>query len=363
MKILVIGNGFDIAHGLKTQYSQFLDFVNHCLQENCDDEYLADHFSASNTDWKHIAEQVKRILSRDNMLLQYFLKIYETRCNEGKKGWIDFESEIFLIILELEKARDEQKEGKKLLSMEVSNKLLSIIGNTKERNEFLSTYRFRLTNEFIEKKAEILLNDLNDITKLLEIYLFGFVESVEVEKLIPEIQNLHEVTHVLSFNYTDTYARLYGDDNTEYCFIHGKIECNRSNEDCNLVLGIDEYLNDEKKNTDNAFIWFKKFYQRIYKETSSSYVDWLDLHLNNNTSLNQASILDVYFYGHSLDETDKDVLQKLILHKNTNSHIFYMNKTDLAKKISNLVKIIGEDNLIHMTRGSGRTIKFIKIKT
>ena len=60
----------------------------------------------------------------------------------------------------------------------------------------------------------------------------------------------------------------------------------------------------------------------------------------------------------SLDVTDKDVLEKLILHENARSHIFYRNKDSMAKQIQNLVKIIGEENLIRMTRGSNRSIIF-----
>ena len=32
MSILIIGNGFDLAHHLPTQYSDFLDFVKACTE-------------------------------------------------------------------------------------------------------------------------------------------------------------------------------------------------------------------------------------------------------------------------------------------------------------------------------------------
>lgn len=47
-------------------------------------------------------------------------------------------------------------------------------------------------------------------------------------------------------------------------------------EDCNLILGIDEYLENEKEqHKDNEFIQFKKFYQRIYKKTGCEYTGWI----------------------------------------------------------------------------------------
>lgn len=32
LDILIIGNGFDLAHGLKTSYKDFLDFANYKLK-------------------------------------------------------------------------------------------------------------------------------------------------------------------------------------------------------------------------------------------------------------------------------------------------------------------------------------------
>lgn len=33
MNVLVIGNGFDLAHGLPTKYGDFLDFLYHFKEE------------------------------------------------------------------------------------------------------------------------------------------------------------------------------------------------------------------------------------------------------------------------------------------------------------------------------------------
>lgn len=44
----------------------------------------------------------------------------------------------------------------------------------------------------------------------------------------------------------------------------------------NMVLGIDEFLPVEKQNLSVEFVGFKKFYQRIYKETGCKYKNWVD---------------------------------------------------------------------------------------
>ena len=133
---------------------------------------------------------------------------------------------------------------------------------------------------------------------------------------------------------------------------------------CNLVLGIDEYLPPVRVDSDNQFVLFKKFYQRIYKETGSEYLDWIDQfdRLNKIYKKVKTSHMDVFIYGHSLDVTDKDELYKLIMMENSTTYIFYHNRESMAKQISNLVKVIGEENLIRKTGGRDRTIKFIASK-
>ena len=80
-QLLILGNGFDIAHGLKTKYSDFLDY---CVEKNN-----------------------KRIIGMinygttfiDNIWLQHFI----TTCNNYGKNWVDLEDEIYRVVLSLNK--------------------------------------------------------------------------------------------------------------------------------------------------------------------------------------------------------------------------------------------------------------------
>lgn len=71
----------------------------------------------------------------------------------------------------------------------------------------------------------------------------------------------------------------------------------------------------------------------------------------------------VFIFGHSLDITDKDILRKFILNENVKIIIFYTDKEDYKKKIINLIKIIGQDELVKRTGGKNKTIVFQKINT
>lgn len=145
------------------------------------------------------------------------------------------------------------------------------------------------------------------------------------------------------------------------------------------------------KNKYTEFIGFKKYYQRIYKESGSHYKDWIDeikrtnkaikeqikikkdeLKKNKglgNEGFNTKKVLErleknppkhfLYIFGHSLDVTDGDILRDLILNDNVYTNIYYFNEEVHARQIVNLVKVIGQDELIRRTGGSTRTIKFI----
>lgn len=366
INILVIGNGFDLAHHLPTQYSNFLDFVKAYKEPDGSD--YANALEKYRTAQPELYREIGSLIEQ-NLLIEYFLSIYKEICAGGKTGWIDFESEISVIVQKLDEAK-KQIEGnmsgpddKVQLEKGLFEYLKFFItfGKSPEATEFLSIRKYQPI--YFDNLANKIYESLNRLIRLLEIYLHEYIEKLECDFRLPEMENL-TIDHVLSFNYTDTYRKYYDRENrAEYCFIHGEAK-ESSVETCNLVLGIDEYLPSHRVDSDNQFVWFKKFYQRIYKGTGSEYLDWINQFekVNREAGLSKTFYMDIYIYGHSLDVTDKDVLSKLIITENANTHIYYHSREAMANQISNLVKIIGEANLIQMTGGRDRRIHFIQTK-
>ena len=66
----------------------------------------------------------------------------------------------------------------------------------------------------------------------------------------------------------------------------------------------------------------------------------------------------VYIFGHSLDVTDKDILRDIILNDNVHITIFYHDKDAMGQQIANLVKVIGQDELIKRTGGKDKLIEY-----
>ena len=110
MNILIIGNGFDLAHDLPTQYENFLDFTNVYLRIHCfDSKYtdsFKDYFKRIKQGNPSLYEEIGSLI-KNNVWLKHFNAVYEERRKDGKIGWIDFESEISNIVQEFDSIRLE----------------------------------------------------------------------------------------------------------------------------------------------------------------------------------------------------------------------------------------------------------------
>ena len=119
MNILVIGNGFDLAHGLPTKYTDFLEFIKMikiikeknifndgssiseagCNRDNKKlhkDIRLTILNKANNDELKKDSQELLNCID-NNIWIEYFLQcsMYE------KENWIDIESEILRIVKEV----------------------------------------------------------------------------------------------------------------------------------------------------------------------------------------------------------------------------------------------------------------------
>ncbi len=367
MNILVIGNGFDLAHGLPTRYMDFLEFIEKYEEYYnnsfvyCDYTYIAVYFKDLKENRSDIYNQINSLIN-ENRWIHHFLTLKDENMLKNKPTWIDFESEISKVIQTLDKIKrrfknDSYSERNQVKLDEYEFEVLHDIFDFDRKLDIVN--RFLLLKE-IESITKKLVEDLNRLIRCLEIYLDDYVSNKYFETLKKKefITNL-KIDNVLSFNYTNTYKRLYDSSHIEFNYIHGMVNHKHDLNSCNLILGIDEYLNDNEKNRCVDFIQFKKFFQRIYKGTSCSYKEWLETYeLYKKKFPKSRRGLNIYFIGHSLDVTDKDILKELILHEGANTTIYYHNQEALSRLITNLVKVIGEDELINRTGGYHGSIKF-----
>lgn len=292
MNILVLGNGFDLAHGLPTRYIDFLKWIEVIKQVSILDRGIL------NIDWCDIDEKVKKLVQEktrnvrnnlfeqkkqleslmiDNFWIDYFLIYKDNLKQNNKENWIDLETEIGNVIKELE----SNMTGFEDIAIDkLTNFILKKFIEKNFDNNQCMTFR---------EITDILYNDLNKLIRLLEIYLSEYVEKIEIKKKVPEINVLTKIDktsvsvdmpRVICFNYTHTYQKVYfPKSDTSSCvnYVHGEVDKENTIESNNMVLGIDEYLKKKDKNKKIEFIGFKKYFQRIYKGTGCEYKEWIEI--------------------------------------------------------------------------------------
>lgn len=367
--ILVIGNGFDLAHGLPTKYIDFLKFIDFTNKYGkCKDE-MSKNTYLQGTDFKNDSEKLYFLTSenagsvfenaiasgwnlksvKNNLWIRHFCK--ETF---GTKNWVDFEAEISKIIQNLEIWLEHRKTYGKLSP---NNRNIPAADRMKtiEAVENIDKFFFpnKIERNYGKEKAntivkignfEVLLKlmeeDLDVLIQHLEIYLLIMVQYIDKTKKLSFVEKM-DIDCLLSFNYTNTYEEIYKEMKGSH-YIHGFIDGKRDKTNNNMVLGIEEYLQGDDRNTNRTFVWFKKYYQRIYKKTGSNYKRWFEI------AKEMRRQVEVYIIGHSLAITDKDIFKELIL-SSSKTVVYYFDKVALKDLVANMVEIVGQDVLIEKT--------------
>lgn len=393
MNILVVGNGFDLAHGLPTSYNCCLNFLR--AAQLGDDIYKCkSQYSFCRDEderkWTTAIENVhpslqpfvrergqgidpalhKLLLNciTDNFWLEYFLQRQDTN-RLYQRNWIDLEQEVFHVIRFIQNAVDEAREqspGPDYFSQKPFTRPPTPLGEHFDllyvwfdRHLLKKEWRY-LTEEALKKFIDMLYEELEKFTTSIEIYLSLCQKTILELCRLPNIEQIGSIDQVLSFNYTNTFIQYMRQpyDSENVCHVHGCLRQSITDFYNPLVLGIDEYLSDDEKNTKVEFVMFKKYFQRIYKRTDYQYLNWREARPGEQQEDGFADYL--YIFGHSLDITDKDVLQQLIRRKYTKTTIFYRNNEQFSCELKNLVKVIGSDELNERTRGRSPSIFFQK---
>lgn len=356
--ILVLGNGFDLYHGLPTRYGDFLDFIKNWNLFYSEYKNLVSN-NPSNVKPEFI-QLINYNINEENMKkLAGFNEIYNNKNIESfnsliksnswieyllessyrNKGWIDFENEIEDVILYFKQVISYVNKGTK---PPIHNDKMNIFKKYIEYGNFTQYSGHRVISNYmngrvVDAKSVLndLINELNDLILCLNIYLLEFVNNMKELKLSPDIDKL-KISKIISFNYTNTYEKIYKHDKDllDIHHLHGEI----GNEN-NMVLGMKD---DKIEENELDYVYFFKYFQRLQKKTGNSYKKWI------NQSDNPAN--NFFIFGHSLDESDKDILKDIIKAKDTlQVTIFYRDQLEMEKFIINLIKILGKDNIIRYT--------------
>lgn len=362
---LMIGNGFDLECGLPTSYSDFLNFIN--AIEHISSGKDLDGVVLNPMIKEKLRDKVPDISLWQPLLHNYWYRHFKKA--RIRLGWVDFENEIAKVIRSVEKSTELTRFRPATMDDYVSgmmkSDLTNTIGDLLKEYGIKSKQRIKNSGKYIEydllyrELRDRLLNDLDQFICGLEGYLREFVEPMRilitksVLELLKKISRC-EYRYIINFNYTTTLEKLLNSVGIKanFCYVHGRIGDGKSKN--KMVLGIDEYLISNGVKSLIDFAPFRKYNQRIYKETDSCYFDWMD-HIK---SINHSRIL--YIFGHSLGITDKDIIEPFLLGNIMNAEIYYHDEDSFSDKVGNLTAIIGMEEMIKRTGGYYRTMRFVK---
>ena len=296
----------------------------------------------------------------DNLWIQYFLKKQLSSVN-----WIDFEGEIYNVLKLVEEYYSEfipEMRKRNDAPIKYIPGDMSTVINIFKKNcpeEYIDFTQGIISRRDTEKdklknNKEMLLStmkrELDDLIKCLDYYLLDFVSNIKVEQYSEQIKELSYI-NLLNFNYTYTYASVYGKNSLrEHHRIHG---------DCleeDMVLGIP----DESFPSTLDYIYFQKYFQRIQKHTGNYYKSWITEPNAREKSLEDVPI-NVFIMGHSLADSDKGILKEIFMNDFVcKITIFYHSQLAYEQQVINLVSMFGKDFVIEQTAND--RIVFEKLK-
>lgn len=328
-RLVIIGNGFDMAHGLKTSYNDFINwywdkrveaFVSNTTKqsEDClckltikDDTNIScwNVFAFENSYFNYIRgnktcsgyDVIKEIQNYPDLFsvdsAQFFGTILQSI---ETKGWVDIENDYYQL---LKKCTKNSKCGYTVKELNEQLEFLQVKLIEYLRTIGTNQYKKELHNAMIEffdpadfsteGKKKALDNMGLEITSLEEIQN-NFEER---NKLRPERIML------LSFNYTAT-AKMYGNFTLNFNYIHGELEHQEK-----IIFGygdeLDKDYQDILDRNDNELL--KNVKSVKYLETR---------HYHDILEFLMSAPFQVLIMGHSCGNSDRTLLNTVFEHEN-----------------------------------------------
>jgi conserved hypothetical protein len=361
--ILILGNGFDIAMGRKTKYTDFVEFEQRL-------------FTEPDSDLRAFLNSKKIYID------QYDENVYLKFINENKdrlgENWSNLEimiSKLVDAMMYLKKHSNELFTYIGLDSYDFDDVVVDYSNYVAKYfiiqtiNEKIKQTEFNNNEKelLIEKLQNIFIEELDLLIELLEIYL-SYLDYIDfdVQKIEAKPTALDAISDlsnssVLNFNYTNTSGYLFGTSEEKTHFIHGRIDLDRQTNRINtMVFGIEDKEND----VNSDLIPYQKYYQRVVKETGNQFEEFFKSNYKySNEGVSKSLSKNIIIFGHSVDPLDKEIFQKCFELAEKGEYLYrfiftYYDEPAKRSIIKNLAIILGKEKLVELT--GKRNVVFIK---
>lgn len=299
-KLFIFGNGFDLAHGYKTSYNDFRDWL--CYHYNADENYIMQTPKYA-TNYKGLHEY-----DIAEMAAFFYSMIHDVHGVD----WHEFETGLSKL--------DWRSQ-------------LDIVCDYYRIYE--NEYKYVYNN--YEDEARV----FTEFAFILPDHLFNdWVRDIDISspsKISNEFLNLYnrESDHALSFNYTDTLEKHY--NITDVCHIHGCVSKYEQ-----IIVGHNSFYDYPDFDSDDDFAYIKhscarNICERYKKNTTKAYKRKLTF-FNSLTD-----ITDIYIHGFSFSDVDLFYFKKIKQHLGQTNVAFHIHNYDDNdwRKCEEIVKSIG----------------------
>ncbi len=371
-RLVIIGNGFDLAHGLPTSYKDFIDDywkgirdTGH-IDEFVSFEEISQHLIFESVN--NLGDLANKIMQSDDYIKFSEAEIYREYGNNrsGKyprvhilnyknsffklinqksiQNWVDIENEYYRSLkkiiksecLDISKSKDywidEQKIQVEKLNLEfqqVKNlleKYLSEKINISKENQVPFAILFKINKGSEDYFLEFPSEDQDYLKAFYNEYNFNKRSEIE--------------TRFLNFNYTktiDDYVSLtkkYGEDrnygNIENIQIHGRLHDTNNR----VNFGFGDEMDDDYKMIenidDNEYLKNFKSFQYLQNSNYKNILDYID-----------SEKFQVLIMGHSCGLSDRTLLNTIFEHENCRSiKVFYHKRDDGTDNYTEIIQNI-----------------------
>lgn len=336
--ILITGNGFDRQCNLKTSYDEFFNSLSEEFSgvfELVNSWMRADYgrFKSTPMTSNQRENELKRVrIKIQDLLLSFtpdkftgidiWMLIFNYLNDKIKtdKRWVDIELLLKYFIMDEKEAGSFNSSNlhKRILSNErndfptqdfdlyILSKIMDKLLNAKFENNELFNRSIYLYKEFKSSGNstlfyDFLLNELLRFEEKLKVYIYNECISnkdeynqnaIELYKRV--LKSNINTCYLLNFNYTLPDFKMGKDGNN----VHGYIGEHDSMNKNHVIIGFDQWRTnsvraDDKLFDENTYI-FTKTFRKLFQKTT----------LNVQTLPSKESLERIYFYGHSLGDSD-----------------------------------------------------------
>lgn len=362
-RLIIVGNGFDIAHNLPTRYKQFIDWyfntfndrIRKCSSIEVGDELCSlrltgtcnyDSFNRllrfegiANDELNRLKGYSRLVRITESGLLKEIVYSMQT------KNWVDLEQDYYNLLIrkgensiEYLTKTDKLNKDLECLKRHLFDYLQLICGDIEHsfkcipsmtdlimapiRKEDIAVSSLELWERHVDDRMKLTYDEMCD--RLLGYNLDGgaywklnaFIESgkaslgyegnMEENAKIPNAYYIPERTMLLNFNYTDIADQYLpkGNSSFEINHIHGSLE----NVD-SMIFGYGDELDENYKNLENKNDneYMRNMKSIRYQETDN---------YRRMLSFIESAPYQIFILGHSCGISDRTLLNTLFEHKN-----------------------------------------------